>query len=99
MYARVTTFEGAAAGIDEGTRQAREQILPAVRQMAGFKGMYLLADRSSGKALAVTLWESEEAIRASEEAANQLRQQSATSMGEEIRAVDRYEVIFAELEG
>ena len=99
MYARVTTFEGPAAGIDEGARQAREQILPAARQMAGFKGMYLLADRSSGKALAVTLWESEDAIRASEEAANRLRQQSAAGMGEEIRAVDRYEVVLAELEG
>ena len=99
MHARVTTFEGPAERMDEGARQAREQILPAARQMEGFKGMYVLADRESGKAMAVTLWASEEAMRASEEAANRLRQQSATSMGEEVRAVDRYEVIFAELEG
>lgn len=99
MHARVTTFEGPVERMDEGARQAREQILPAARQMEGFKGMYVLADRESGKALAVTLWESEEAMRASEEAANRLRQQSAAGMGEEIRAVDRYEVVFAELEG
>jgi heme-degrading monooxygenase HmoA len=99
MQARVTTFEGPADQLEEGARQARDQILPAVRQLAGFKGMYLLADRGSGKALAITLWESEEALRASEEAANRLRQDSARSMGEEIRAVDRYEVVIAELEG
>ena len=33
MHARVTTFEGSAEGIDEGARQAREQILPAARQV------------------------------------------------------------------
>ena len=99
MHARVTTFEGPVEAFEEGVQQARDQILPAVRQLAGFKGMYLLADRGSGKALAITLWESEEALRASEEAANRLRQQSAATMGEEIRAVDRYEVVVAELEG
>jgi heme-degrading monooxygenase HmoA len=47
------------------------------RLMEGFEGMIALVDRHSGKTLGITFWESEEAMRASEEAANQLRQESA----------------------
>jgi hypothetical protein len=36
-----------------------------------------LVDRGSGKALTMTLWESEEAMRASEEEANQFRTEIA----------------------
>jgi hypothetical protein len=38
--------------------------------MDGFKGMIALGDRQSGKTLGITFRESEEAMRASEEAAN-----------------------------
>jgi heme-degrading monooxygenase HmoA len=98
VHASVTTFEGSAGTLGEGAREACERVLLAARPLPGFKGMYLLADGGSSKALAVTLWENEEAMRASEEAANRLREQSAASMGVGIRAVDPYEVVVAELE-
>ena len=49
--------------------------------MDGFKGMIALGDRQSGKTLGITFWESEEAMRASEEEANRLREESAEAGG------------------
>ena len=92
MHARVSIFEGAPDEIDEGLRQAREQVLPRARQMDGFKGIIALGDRQSGKTLGITLWESEEAMRASEEAANRLREESAEASGGTVAGVERYEV-------
>lgn len=45
---------------------ARE-LLPTAQRSGGFDGMYVLVDRESGNALTLTLWESREAMQASEE--------------------------------
>jgi heme-degrading monooxygenase HmoA len=92
MFARVSTFQGPPDQTAEGIRIAREQILPAAKLMDGFKGIYLLFDRESGKSLSVTLWETEEDMRASEEAANRVRAESADTSGETVVGVERYEV-------
>ena len=76
MYARVSMFESSPDQIDEFLRQAREQVLPQAKQDEGFKGMVALTDRQSGKTLGISFWESEEAMRASEEGANRLREES-----------------------
>ncbi len=98
MYARVSTFEGSPDLIDEGLRQAREVVLPRGKQMDGFKGMIALGDRYSGKTIGITFWESEEAMRASEEEANRLREESAEAGGDTIAGVERYEVGIFEVE-
>jgi heme-degrading monooxygenase HmoA len=99
MFARVTTFEGDPEQVDELTRLAGERVLPALKELDGFNGALGFADHQSGKVLAVTLWESEQAMRASEEAANQLRDESAEAASETIAGVERYEVTFAEIKG
>jgi heme-degrading monooxygenase HmoA len=63
--------------MDEGLRQAKEVVLHGAKQIDGFKGMIALGDRRSGKTLGITFWESEEAMRASEEAADRMREKSA----------------------
>jgi heme-degrading monooxygenase HmoA len=98
VHARVSIFEGPPFKIDALVNQAREQVLPQARQMDGFKGLIALGDRQSGKTLAITFWEDEEAMRASEEAANQLRSESAEASGEQIVGVERYEVGVFEVE-
>jgi heme-degrading monooxygenase HmoA len=92
MHARVSIFEGSPDQIDDSLRQAREQVLPRAKEMDGFKGLIALGDRQSGKTLGITLWESEEAMRASEEAANRLREESAEAGGGTVAGVERYEV-------
>jgi heme-degrading monooxygenase HmoA len=97
VYARISTLEGSPDHIDEGLRYVREQILPRISQQDGFKGMVALADRRTGKTLGVTFWESEEALKASEEAADKLRGDSAQAMGDTVAGVERYEVGFFEM--
>jgi heme-degrading monooxygenase HmoA len=92
MFGRVSTFEGSPGQVDDLTRFAREQVLPAIERLDGFSGILGLADRQSGKVVAVTLWESEEA-------ANRLRDESAGVADETITGVERYEVTFAEIMG
>ena len=97
MFARVSTFQGPPDQTAEGIRVAREQILPAARLMDGFKGIYLLFDRESGKSLSVTFWETEADMLASEEAASRVRAESAEASGETVVSVERYEVALREL--
>ena len=102
MHARVSTYQGppnlTQEQVEEAERYDRENILPSARQMDGFKGAIALLDRQSGKALSVTLWESEEAMRASEAEANRLRQQSAEAASETVENVERYEITLLEVE-
>ena len=95
MFARVSTYQGPPELIDEGIRIAEEQILPQARQLDGFKGVYALVDRQSGKQLTITLWESEEAMRASEQAANRLRSEDAEAAGATVLSVERFEVVLS----
>ena len=97
MFARVSTFQGPPEQTAEGIRVAREQILPAARLMDGFRGIYLLYDRESGKSLSITLWETEADMQASEEAASRVRAESAETSGEQVVGVERYEVALQKL--
>ena len=92
MFARVSTYQGPPDQIDDGVRYAQENIVPRVHEIDGFEGVYFLVDRQSGKALSITLWENEEAMRASEEEANRLRSSTAEAGSQEVMSVDRYEI-------
>ena len=93
MFARVTTVQGSPDRVDEAARRIQEHAIPSVRQLPGFKGAYWLADRRTGKGLAVGLWESEEAMRASEAMIAQSRRESMEAIGATIQSVEEYEVI------
>ena len=95
MFARVSSYQFPADQADQAV-QAFNTAMNPVRQLDGGKSAYLLLDRRSGKALTITLWESEEALRASEEAANKLRGDAAGSAGGTVQDVERYEVALYE---
>ena len=99
MYARVSTYTGTSDEIDEAIRQVRDNTLPKLVQLDGYKGAYFLVDRQNGKSLAVTLWESEEAMSTSEEAANSMRSEIADALETQMVGVERYEVAVAAQEG
>ncbi len=99
MFARVSEFEARPEQLDEMRREGVEHVLPALRIQKGFGGGLVLADRRSGKVLAVALWESEQAMDATEEAAHWLRAFGAESAGGMLKGVERYEVFFLEVEG
>jgi heme-degrading monooxygenase HmoA len=80
MHARVTTLEVPPDRMDDTTRFVQEH-LPQLQQIDGFKGLIALGYRQNGKLLGVALWESEEALRATEEAASRMRGGVAEATG------------------
>ena len=65
--ARVTLSQAQPGKMDEAVRRVRESILPAALQQSGCRGMLQLIEPATSKALAVTLWETAAAMRASEQ--------------------------------
>ena len=96
MYARVTTIEGAPDRMDDAKRHTQEQTLPQLQEMEGFKGFVALGDRHSGKLLGVAFWESEEALRATEEAVSSVRSGVAEAADGIVASVEQYEVFVNE---
>lgn len=91
MHARVSIIDGSPDAVDGGIGMFRAQVVPAVKEMGG-RGAIMLVDRRSGSGMAITLWDDEEAMRASEERANELRRQATEEMGGGEPRVERYEV-------
>lgn len=90
MFARVNIFQGSPEGLNEATRGAREEVLPAARELEGFAGMLTLADRAMGRSMGITFRHTEEALDASEEAAARIRTLARTrSMAHPNEAVVR----------
>jgi heme-degrading monooxygenase HmoA len=99
MHARLSTIQGTTDQIDEGIDRLRETTVPAVKQIDGCKGLISLIDRQTGKSITVTLWDNEDALRASEEEANRLRREAADRLGGGGEpTVERYEVAIYEVE-
>ena len=95
MLARVNSTEAAAdqlAGLIEFARKG----LPQVREVPGFKGFYLLADRQSGKIVSISLWESEEELRQFEDQGAQIRKAATSDVGISPTPVEIYEVVLHE---
>lgn len=99
MFARVSIFKGTGDEFDEASRNARENVAPALRELDGFAGLLVLADRSSGRSMSVTLWDSEEALHDSEAAAARMRKETASRYDEEIVAVESYDLVIDERGG
>ena len=96
MHVRVSTIQGAPGKVDDVARQAQEQTLPQLQKLEGFKGFVVLGDRQSGKMLGVSFWESEEALRASDEAASSVRSAAAETADGIVAGVEEYEVFVNE---
>jgi hypothetical protein len=94
--ARVSALEGRPDQLDSSAEKVRSETAPRVRELAGNVGIIGLADRKSGRMTAITFWQSEDALRRSEEQANKLRSEAAERGGQKVGRVDRYEVAVAQ---
>ena len=98
MHARVTTIEGSSERLDEGLREIKEEVLPELQQQDGFsRGSSSLITGQAGKLVGFSLWESEQALQASEEVGERTRRKSAQTMSDTIAGVERYEVALFEV--
>ena len=92
MHARVSTITGSPDQAEAGIADFKENIAPWIKENGGHGGILLL-DRETGKAVAITLWNDEETMRSSEQAANEHRSRVSDQMqGTQSPTVERYEV-------
>ena len=94
MFARIVTYTQSAPSphrIEEALRRTRER-LPWVRELDGIKGAYFFVDRHSGKAIFISLWESEQAMKRSDELMRPLRAELTGAFAANRVDVEHYEV-------
>lgn len=93
MHARMSTVEGDPSKIDDAVAVMNDKIIPALKGMKGFTALNLLADRSTGKLVAVAFWEDEAALEASAEAIGPLRNEVADVVGGKVVSVESYDLV------
>lgn len=64
MYARVTTAQIQPAKMEQAIQITKESIFTAIRQQRGFISFTDLMDRSTGKVMIITLFETEADMQA-----------------------------------
>jgi hypothetical protein len=91
VYARSTTFLARVSSIDEGITHIRDEVLPALTAIDGCIGLSLLVDRNSGRCIATSAWQSEDAMRSSENQVEPIRDSAAAIFGGSPQ-VERWEI-------
>jgi heme-degrading monooxygenase HmoA len=97
VYARVTVVQGLPDKIEQGIDSFNSQVLPAAKGVAGYNAAFLLADRKTGKAIGITLWESEDARRRGGEALDAARAATIKAMGGSVPPIEEFEVVASDL--
>jgi heme-degrading monooxygenase HmoA len=77
MHARVGRITFSQENTDQVTSHVRENVVPKYEDADGFKGFTLLLDQSRGEAIGISFWESEDAMRATDDLGDQARQGAA----------------------
>ena len=97
MFARVTQYDVSPKHLQQGRRAVEDHVIPALRIQGGYGGGLLLGNPQSGKMLTVSLWETEQEMHATDEAAHWLRAFGAEEAGGTVADVETYEVYRARL--
>ncbi|GAA4470735.1 antibiotic biosynthesis monooxygenase [Rhodococcus olei] len=92
MYARTTTIQAQPSSVDAGIVHLRDEVMPALLAVEGCVGLSLMADRHSGRCMATTAWESEEAMRAGGASVESIRRDAARAFGGTVDTVEQWEI-------
>jgi len=79
--ARIGTSHVDPSRLDEGVQAIQQKAIPTIKQFPGNEGAVFLADRSSGRGLTLTLFDSSASLNASREQATQLRNEVVGKLG------------------
>ena len=98
MFARTSIWTGTPEALNKWAAGA-QTVRSFVEALDGNVGAFLFVDRSNGRALTVTLWNSDEAARASDVAADQSRARTMAATGVELLERGQYEVVASSYTG
>jgi hypothetical protein len=93
VYARSTTIQAQTSAIDAGIAHVRDRVMPALDAMDGCVGVSLLVDRESGRCIATSAWQTQQAMHATEDRVRPLREEAAEAFGG-TSTVDEWEIGF-----
>ncbi|MDX6247931.1 MAG: hypothetical protein QOF10_1291 [Kribbellaceae bacterium] len=91
MYARSTTIMARPESIDAGIAEVRDNVMPQIQEMEGCVGLSMLVDRGSGRCITTSAWQSEDAMRAADEALRPVRERVGEILGGSPQ-VDEWEI-------
>ncbi|MBF6351498.1 MULTISPECIES: antibiotic biosynthesis monooxygenase [Nocardia] len=65
MFARSTTIQARPSAVEAGIEYVRDEVLPGLRAIPGCVGLSLMVDRTTGRSIATSSWDSLDAMDAS----------------------------------
>ena len=92
MHARTGRVSFSPDKADDVVSNIRDTVVSQMQQREGFKGFTLLLDRSKGEGIGISFWESEDAMRATDDLADQVRQGAAEAGSGRDQGAERFEV-------
>ena|SRR5436190_23269909 len=92
MHARIGRVSFSPDKADDAVSTVKETVVPRLEETDGFKGFTLLVDRSGGKGLGISFWESEDALNASVQVSDRARSGVAEATEGEDEGYSHYEV-------
>jgi heme-degrading monooxygenase HmoA len=95
MWARVSRYQFPAAEVERVIEQFDAGV-DAISSQPGLKRVDVLVSRKSGAGITISVWENAEAMKASEDEADRLRQEIAVELIGWIQSVDEYELVRTE---
>jgi heme-degrading monooxygenase HmoA len=95
MFASLTTVRGPAA-TGEAARMAGEAMLSWLREFDGYRGLVILSTEEAGNVRIITLWDSKDALEASEPSRRVMRERLIETAGAELESAEAYEIVLSD---
>ena len=97
MFSRVNFLEVTPDRMDDIAPVVRHVVRPAISAEPGYVGYVVLGDSRAGKAVGVTLWDTESEREASDARAREIRPRLERETGGTMRAVEQFDVLFLDI--
>ena len=91
MYARSTTFHGKPGNIDAGIKFVINEVAPMLDSIEGCRGVSFLVDRETGQSVATSSWDTDAAMRGSDDQLRPIRDRGRDVLGGSMQ-VDEWEI-------
>jgi hypothetical protein len=92
---RINRIDCAPAAIDAAVEQFRRTAVPVLLDTPALCSVQIATDRTTGRGIVATAWETIEAMGASRSAVARLRATMAAMTGAQVRSVEEYTMVFS----